>query len=183
MLIQLTSNHISGVKMSNVHVRNLAGRRFGRLLVLEEDPVRSRSGHVRWACRCDCGKITVVDGTNLTTNHTSSCGCLIEKHGLSYIRLYHVWANMKQRCNNPNHSNYSHYGGRGIKVCPEWENNVKAFYDFAMANGCTPYLTIDRIDNDRGYYPENVRFVSQKVQQNNRSNNSRVKENADTSNI
>ncbi|MDL2301830.1 hypothetical protein LJC58_05685, partial [Lachnospiraceae bacterium OttesenSCG-928-D06] len=88
-------------------------------------------------------------------------------------RLYHIWCNMKARCNNPNHTYYANYGGRGITVCDEW-NDFLSFRDWALDNGYSDTLTIDRIETDNGYSPENCRWVTMKIQENNRTNNRRI---------
>ncbi len=93
------------------------------------------------------------------------------RHGMRYSRIYNIWRSMRQRCNNPNTINYKDYGGQGITVCDEWNNSFEAFYEWAMVNGYEEHLTIDRIETSKNYCPENCRWVSQKVQQNNRSNN------------
>ena len=113
----------------------------------------------------------------MTTGKIRSCGCLAEKntdqttHGMSKTHLYGVWNSMKCRCNNPNTQHYKNYGARGIAVCDEWNADFMAFHDWAMSNGYHEGLTIDRIDVDGNYCPENCRWTSWKDQQNNRGNN------------
>lgn len=162
-------------------LKDLTGQRFGRLVVLERAE-NNRYGKTRWKCRCDCGNERVIEGNSLRMGTTKSCGCLhIEglrtfktTHGKEKSRLYSVWKGIKSRCVNPNHHAYKRYGGRGITICKEWRHNFQAFYDWAMANGYDEnapkgQCTIDRIDNDKGYSPDNCRWVDMKVQRHNRS--------------
>lgn len=86
------------------------------------------------------------------------------KHGLRYTRLYRIWLNMKNRCNNPNTWAYKFYGKNGITVCDEWNNNPVLFYEWAVSNGYSDDLTLDRIDYTKGYYPSNCRWVNRKIQ-------------------
>lgn len=95
-------------------------------------------------------------------------GC---KHGKRKTRLYRIWLGMKNRCNNPKTSRYPDYGSRGITVCDEWKDDFQAFYDWSISNGYEDHLTIDRIDNDKGYSPDNCRWVSYLVQGNNSRHN------------
>ena len=96
---------------------------------------------------------------------------MYKTHGLSYHPLFSRWLKIKDRCLKPNNPSYPHYGGRGITMCDEWKNDFKAFYDWCMANGYAPNLTIDRIDNNGNYEPSNCRFVDMYVQANNKTNN------------
>ena len=167
-------------------LKDLTGQRFGRLVVIERSGSNNQK-RATWKCCCDCGRVTVVTSSNLLRGITKSCGCihvenLINRftvHGKRKSRLYEVWKNMKKRCTNPSVHNYHRYGGRGITVCDEWRNDFQAFYEWAMANGYdenAPYMqcTIDRIDNDSGYSPDNCRWVDAATQNRNKSSNRKV---------
>lgn len=158
---------------------DLTGKRFGRLTVIAQAPSRkTESGRsiVVWECMCDCGNTTFVDSRHFHGRITKSCGCLKREtagnqsitHGLSGSRLSRIWRGMKVRCYDKNHSNYKYYGGRGIFICDKWVNDFKSFYDWSMANGYRDDLSIDRIDNDKGYSPDNCRWATKKQQSNNR---------------
>ena len=167
--------------------KDIIGQRFGKLKVVSFAYTRKgngRSYHSYYNCICDCGKSCVIDGLKLRSGHTQSCGCYrherqIEantKHKGRYTRLYIVWCNMKGRCYNPNNKRYANYGARGITVCEEWRENFGAFKEWAEKNGYKVDAkrgenTIDRINNDKDYCPENCRWVSNKQQANNKSTN------------
>ena len=152
---------------------DLTGKRFGRLTVIERS--KSENKMSKWKCKCDCGNDTIVYRNALITGATASCGCLqrdaVSKHGLYNTRLYRIWAHMKERCYNLNYKHFSDYGGRGITVCDEWKNDFAEFYNWAMSNGYSDDLTIDRINNDGNYEPSNCRWVDMNTQENNRRNN------------
>lgn len=159
-------------------VKDLTNQRFGRLTVLEFKGV-SKSRSALWLCKCDCGNVKIVRSRDLVREHVKSCGCLktelpskrFSTHKLSKHRLYKIWDAMKHRCLNPNSSGFYKYGGRGITICDEWKNDFKAFYDWAMNNGYGEGLTIDRIDNNGNYRPNNCRWVDVKIQGRNKRNN------------
>ena len=224
---------------------DLTGKRFGRWTVLEEDR-RTKAGHFYWKCRCDCGNIGIVCGSNLKKGDSKSCGCLAKEltsqrvksnpkkikdltgkkfgkltvvkmmphtvgedaewlcdcecgrtrvvngrylrngttkdcgnhkpfsYRLTYPRLYRIWMNMRQRCNNPKNERIEDYGGRGIKVCDEWNNSFQTFADWALQNGYTDELTIDRIDVNGNYCPDNCQWITAFEQMSNMRDNFNV---------
>ena len=157
---------------------NLVNQRFGRLLVLE-DAGHNASNRTIWKCQCDCGNIYYPTTSALRSGECKSCGCYHKellgnhrrKHGCSGTLLYKRWKNIRRKCNNPTDHEYNYYGGRGIKVCPEWDNLENGFENFktwAESNGYAKGLTIDRINNNGDYEPSNCRWTNMKTQGRNR---------------
>lgn len=154
---------------------DITGKRYGKLVALKNqyDPNKKVTF---WECKCDCGKTVLVRANSLKHNRVKSCGCLRKEsnartkttHGMSKTRLYTAWHTMKGRCLNENDKHYPRYGGRGIKVCEEWKESFENFKNWAIRNGYKDDLTLDRINNDGDYCPNNCRWTSQKTQNNNR---------------
>lgn len=174
------------------HHKDLSGKRFGKLVALERVADHVSAGgakKVRWKCRCDCGNITYVSSGNLKGGHVLSCGCegsrnIIGKrsttHGMTQTRLHSIWAGMKRRCYNPHEAKYPDYGGRGIKMCPEWKESFETFYEWSLSHGYERNLSIDRIDVNGDYSPDNCRWATEIEQSNNRRDNLRITYNGKT---
>ena len=170
-------SHNNGIRDKNRRIKNLTGQRFGRLVVVERNGSYSsyygKCVRATWKCKCDCGNEKIATTHDLTSGHTTSCGCLsketrkrkrlivpVSRTREEWEILRKNWCGIIQRCYNPNHPEYHRYGGRGIRICDEWRNSSKNFIEWAFSNGFEKGLTIDRIDNDKGYEPSNCRYIT-----------------------
>lgn len=143
------------------------GEIYGSLTVIKEAPLyippSGKGGNRRFECLCECGNTTVAMLNDLRRGYKKSCGCLQgwRSNGGPVLNrpLYQVWVDMIHRCTNSKHNAYKYYGKRGITVCKEWRENSKVFISWALSNGWEKDLRIDRVDNESGYSPGNVRFV------------------------
>lgn len=150
------------------------GKKFNKLTVLDIERVQ-QGKYVRWmwTCKCDCGNVKKIRGEYVVSGHTKSCGCNVLNnksamtHGESKTRLHMIWARMRERCSKTLTSPHKRYAGRGIKVCKEWDN-YEAFASWAMSNGYNDTLSIERINNNWGYCPENCKWIERGLQARNR---------------
>lgn len=158
---------------------DIIGQKFGRLTVLKYAYTKKKVAY--WECRCDCGNIKIVRGAQLKNGAVKSCGCLRKEttkktkaiHNKHGSRLYKIWQGMKGRCFTPTNTKYKDYGARGITVCDEWLD-FQNFYDWAVKNGYSDGLTIERIDVNGDYEPSNCRWATNKEQSLNKRNTVKI---------
>jgi hypothetical protein len=162
-------------------LKDLTGQRFGKLTAITFS--HRKGAHYYWQFECDCGN-KVVARTDDVGKATFSCGCYqkekVTTHKETKTRLYRTWRGIINRCRNQNEKDYKDYGKRGITVCEEWQTSFESFRDWANANGYADSLTIDRIDNNKGYSPDNCRWATRKEQSNNTRRNRLITLNGET---
>lgn len=173
--------------MTRKELKPIIGKKFGKFTVLEKVDTLDSS---QYLCVCDCGNTRICQRSSLISGKHKSCGCSIDytksklyKHGLSHSRIYGIYISMKDRCKNVRSKYYKNYGGRGIKVCDEWNNDFLNFYNWAIENGYKEDLTIDRIDVNGKYEPSNCRWITNKEQQNNRTDTVSIEFNGQIKNL
>jgi hypothetical protein len=163
--------------MGSREVVDITGNKYGKLLVINREG-RNKSNKITWKCRCDCGKEVIVTGNNLKNGHTQSCGCLhkeadlrkAKRNNMSETKLGKAWYNMIYRATSPKNREAHRYLNRGITVCDEWRDSFESFVKWSMDNGYADNLSLDRINNNKGYSPDNCRWVNQLTQVRNREN-------------
>lgn len=167
---------------------DLTGDRYGKLTVISFSHYSDDKKRTFWKCKCDCGCEVIARADQLKNGHTKTCGCfynkeiitLIKRYGKSAERIYNIFHGMKQRCYNPNSTEYKNYGGRGISICDDWMNAPQDFITWSLENGYEDTLSIDRIDNNGNYEPSNCRWTTVIQQANNTRRNIYIKFHGET---
>lgn len=182
----------SNAELGQIKAERHVGERYGRLVIISTTPNKTNAGIRHYLCLCDCGNKKEVAISHLRDGHTRSCGCMQQenriqsrlKHGHNgrgtRTRLYRIWGNMNSRCNDKENELY---GGRGVTVCDEWAQDFSAFKAWAMANGYSDELSIDRIDVNGNYEPSNCRWATVKEQSRNKRNSRMLTYNGKTQTV
>ena len=163
------------------YYKDITGQKYGRLTAIKYVYTKNKKAY--WLCKCDCGNEVIIAYSSLKSKNTKSCGCLKHEyakkyysnlnktHGMTETNLYKKWLGIKTRCYNKGVHGYKNYGGRGIKVCDEWLHSFENFYDWAIYHGYSDGLTLERIDTNGNYEPDNCKWITNLEQQNNKRNN------------
>lgn len=170
-------------------MEDITGKKYGKLTVIEQSG-KDKHNNILWKCQCECGNVTSVSGYRLRNGVVKSCGCFrkefpakrFRRHGLRHHPLYVIWVDMRRRCETEKDCRYKDYGGRGISVCEEW-HDFQIFYNWAIKAGYKEELSIDRIDNDENYTPQNCRWATREEQANNKRNNRPICIDGETKNL
>jgi len=175
--------------MSKSHkFKDLTNQEYGFLTALYVDECKTTPHHTYWVCQCICGKTRSLQTYQLTSGRVTSCGCQNPRTKLHAIgknrkRIYSVYSSMIARCHNSKSISYRYYGEKGISVCDEWKNSFESFVAWAENNGYNDSLSIDRIDNSKGYSPSNCRWIPLSEQSNNKSTTVSISHNGETHNL
>jgi hypothetical protein len=189
-IIQIKAHTKGGVifMSKNVNFKDLSNQKFGYLTAISIDETKTNSNHTYWNCKCICGNFRSLQTYQLTSGKVTSCGCknphrrknsLISNHK----RMYSVYSTMIARCHNPNSISYKYYGAKNIFVCDEWKNDFSTFVEWADNNGYNDSLSIDRIDNTKGYSPDNCRWIPLADQSKNKTTSVSYTHNGETHNM
>lgn len=164
-------------------ITDLSGKRFGKLTVIDiAEHIKGK--HIKWRCVCDCGTEIITAGVYLTNGKKTHCGCGKSfSYRLAYPRIYSIWLNMKDRCTNVNNNHYKDYGGRGITICQEWQDDFETFCKWSLENGYNDDLSIDRISVNGNYEPSNCRWITMFDQMANTRKNVYVTYNGETKHL
>lgn len=174
-----------GIKLRS-RAKDMVGKKYNMLTVIERLPNQGTTA--MYLCKCDCGNTRICRGVNLRTGRVKDCGCVsqkirakhirehssLRKHGDSKSSLYAVWCSMKARCYRPTDKGFAGYGKRGITVCDNWKNSYSSFRKWALENGYKKGLSIERIDVNGNYCPENCKWIPLKDQSLNKRNTRKI---------